>query len=120
MYVSLKPLPAKVKKADIAAALVALRSAAGIGTDANHFDDMIVKDMRALHAKIVKSRQYPMGTLEYVDLIIAVKRREGFTPNRDVYAQQPIKWLKTEWERLARVCQDIYGKTPGPKRLRAA
>jgi hypothetical protein len=94
--------------------------AAGIPTQDNHFDDLglTVADLRALHGKCLKSGRYPLGRLEYIDLIVAAKRRHSFPVDRSTYANAKLKWLKAEWARLRKVLDLLYpNEKHQPKRL---
>lgn len=118
--IQFKPLKAKMRKAEIQAELVHFRRVAGIPTKDTHFNDLglTVADLRVLHAKCLRTHHYPMGHLEYVDLIVAAKQRHDFKVTQVTYERCTIKWLKAEWTRLKRVLDELYpGKRHSPRRI---
>jgi len=124
-----KSLPSKVRKAEIESQLLAFRKRAGIPTQDDHFNglELTVKDLRALHAKCIKTGRFPIARLELIDLICAVRNRHSNgTPsdtlscNRHNYnhAKFTVKWLRGEWRRLEKLMNEFYpGKQHGPRRI---
>jgi len=124
-----KPLPSKVRKAEIESQLLLFRKRAGIPTQDDHFQtvELTVKDLRALHARCIKTGRYPVGRLELIDLICAVRNRHSNgTPsdtlscNRHNYDHPKftVKYLRAEWKRLEKLMDDFYpGRQHGPRRI---